>query len=221
MLLAMQVSLCALWGAGFQESLVPRDDRHGSLEERRAEAMGKRLDRFETMAGRVYRDVRITKISDGGISFSHEDGAARLRFGDLNPEQRRYFGINGEDAAAVYAREMRAREAYERQVEAKEEARRELAAKEAAARAELERLAMERAEKQRAAAAEKAATRTIPLYPTIKRVDSRPRYSRQRFSYGSYYGGFGYRHPNRYSRPVYRSTGCAPVYRSGIHFTIR
>lgn len=222
--LLIQFSICASLWAEESEALVPEKQQLGGVEERRAEAMGQRLERFETMAGRVYRDVWITKITEAGISFSHAAGAARLRFEDLSPEQRRYFGINRKDAAEVYAREMKARLAYEKQVEEKEKTRREQAAKEAAKRAELERLAMEKAEKNRAASASEPAE-TIPLYPTIKRVDSGGRrYSSRYSSYGSYYGGYGYRYPVRYNyRPAFRYGGgrCLPIYRSGVHFTIR
>ena len=220
----IQFSLCAsLWAAG-PETLVPVDRQLANIEERRAEAMGKRLECFETMAGRVYQDVRITKISDAGISFSHADGAVRLRFADLSPEQRRYFGISREDAATIYARELKARENYERKVEEKENARRELAEKEAAERAELERLAMEKAEQKQTAAAEIESTETIPLYPTIKRVDSIRRSSSRHSSYRSYYGGFRYSYPVRFNcRPTYRhrGRGCRPVFGTGIHFSVR
>jgi hypothetical protein len=211
-------SLCVSWGAETSEGLILESQQVESIEERRAEAMGKQLDQFVTMAGRVYRDVKITKISDGGISFSHADGAARLMFGDLGPEQRRYFGINGEDASAVYAREMRARAAYEKEVEKREKARRELAAKEAADRAEAQRLATEKAEKARAIAAASQPEETIPLYPTIKRVDSGLRRSSR------YSSGFGYGYPVRYSYSPsfrYRGSSCRPFFGGGIHIRVR
>jgi hypothetical protein len=212
-------------GAGEATGLLPETSRNpGDVEERRAEAMGKRLDSFETMAGRLYRDVQITQISAGGISFSHADGAARLRFDDLTPEQRRYFGINGDDAAAVYAREMKARDAYERKVEEREKARRELAEKEATERAEARRLAMEKAAREREIAAAAEPAGIIPPYPTIQRVDSGLRISSRSSGYDGYYGGFGYGYPVRYGyRPTfhYRGSHCRPHYGTGIHFTVR
>jgi hypothetical protein len=195
-----------------------------NADERRAEAMGKQLDQFETMSGRVYRDVQITKISDGGISFSHADGAARLRFDDLSPAQRSYFGIKVEDAAAIYAREMKARAAYEREVEQRERERRELAGKEAAERAEAWRLAMEKAAEHRAATAAAQPAETIPSHPTIKRLDSGLRHSSRSSSYSRYYGGFGYGYPIRYNySPGFRYGGgyCRPSFGTGINFIVR
>lgn len=224
-LLLFFISSAFCLGAGDAVGLLPEGSRgSGDVEERRAEAMGKRLEEFVTMAGRVYRDVQITKIGDGGISFSHADGAARLRFEDLSPEQRGYFGINREDAAAVYAREMMAREAYEKRVEESEKARRELAEKLAAERAEAQLLAMEKAEERKAAAAAAESAGIIPPYPTIKRVDSGLRISSRSSSFDGYYGGFGYGYPARYGyRPTfhYRGSHCRPHYGTGIHFTVR
>lgn len=191
--------------AGFLVSMAAAD-----VESRRAEAMGKPMETFRTMEGRIYRDVVITKINAGGVSFNHADGAARLRFADLSPEQRSRFGINGEDAAAVYAREARARDAYETEVEEREKARRELAEKEAA--------------EVRATAAATKPAETIPPYPTIKRVDSGRRHSNRYSSYGSYYAGFGYAYPVRYgSSPAFRYGGntCTPSFGTGIHFIVR
>lgn len=209
---------------GEAAGLLPESLRGmGNLEERRAEAMGKRLNQFVTMAGRVYRDVQITNVSDGGVSLSHADGSARLRFGDLSPEQRRYFGIQDEVSAAVYAREMRERAAYEAKVEESEKARRELAEKEAAERAEAYRIAVEKAAEARAIAAVARPAETIPSHPTIKRVDSGNRRS-SRSSYSRYYGGYGYGYPVRYSyRPVfpYRTAGCGSYSGSSIHFSFR
>lgn len=212
--------------AGEVTGLFPEGSRAaGDADDRRAEAMGKRLDEFKTMAGRLYRDVRITKISDGGISFRHADGAAWLGYDDLSPEQRRYFGITAEDAAAVYAREMRAREAYERKVEEREKARRELAEKEAAERAEAWRLAIEKAAEERKIAAAAEPAGIIPPHPTIKRVDSGLRRSSGSSSYARYYyGGVGYGYPVRYSyRPSFRHGGshCRPAHGTGIHFSVR
>ncbi len=212
-------------GAEKAAGLLPEGTgQAGDVEERRAEVMGRKLDQFVTMSGRVYRDVQITKISDGGISFSHADGAARLRFNDLSPAQRSYFGIKVEDAAAVYAREMEAREAYEKKVEEREKARRELAEKEAAERAEAWQLAMEKAAEHRAAVAAAQPAETIPSHPTIKRLDSGFRHSSRSSSYSRYYGGFGYGYPVRYSySPGFRYGGgyCRPSFGNGFHFIVK
>lgn len=75
------------------------------------------------MEGRIYREVVITKISAGGVSFKYADGAARLRFDELSPGQRKYFGIEEEEAAEVYRKEAERRAAYEKLVEDRTEER--------------------------------------------------------------------------------------------------
>ncbi len=190
------------------------------VETRRAEALGKPMKTFRTLEGRTYRDVVITKINAGGVSFKHEDGTARLRFDELSPGQRKYFGIEGETAAEVYRTEAERRAAYEKLVEKREEERRVLAEKEAAEREEAWQLAMESAAAERAKAAAEPAV-TIPPRPTIQRVDTRVRRSR---SYGSSYGGYGYGYPVHYSYgPSFRYSGnfCRPVYRTGLSFSVK
>ena len=169
---------------GFCVSLALAD-----VESRRAEALGKPMESFRTMEGRIYRDVVITRISAGGVSFKHADGAARLRFEELSPGQRKYFGIEEEEAAEVYRKEAERRAAYEMLVEERTEERRVLAEKEAAEREEAWRVAMAAAAAERAKAADETSA-TIPFYPTIKRVDTQIRRTRSYGSYGSYYGGY-------------------------------
>ncbi len=159
------------------------------VESRRAEALGKPMESFRTMEGRIYRDVVITKISAGGVSFKHADGAARLRFDELSPGQRNYFGIEEEEAAEVYREEAERREAYERLVAKRVEERRALAEKEAAEREEARQAALVAAAQRNAATANDPSA-TIPFYPTIKRVDTKVERSRY---HRSYYGGaYGY-----------------------------
>ncbi len=188
-------------GLTFAADLVPESgDPTASIEKRRAAAFTKRLDRFETMKGRVYEDVRITAIDDGGISLAHSSGTARLRFDDLSPQQRRYFGMDEKAAAEIYRREWLAREAYENLVEEKMIVRREVAEK----AAEERRLAEEKAEAKRALAVanrKAAPEETIPIRPNIQRIDSgsrRARYS----SYPGYGGYYGY-YPSSYRRSSY------------------
>lgn len=223
--LMIQILLCVSICAEDTGTLVPEVSQFESVEARRAEAMGKRMERFETMTGRIYKDVRITRISDAGISLSHADGAARLRFEDLSPEQRQYFGINGEDAAEVYAREMKARAAYEKLVEEKERSRRQLAE----ARAEAEWLAMEKAAEVEPEVAFVEPDATIPEYPTVKRVESNYRFSRSYRYHGGYYSGCGYSYPG-YAYPVrygyrpsfhYRGGRCGTFYTSGLRIPVR
>lgn len=194
------VLFCSV-GFALGADLVPEKiDPAMSIEERRAAALSKRMDRFETMNGRVYEDVRITAIGEGGISLAHSSGTARLRYDDLSPRQRRYFGMDEQAAAETYRRERLEREAYERQVEERELARRQAAEK----AAEERRLAEEKAEAKRVLAETKQKPdpeETIPLRPNIQRIDSGARRVRHS-GYGSYYGygpsvywpSYGYRY---------------------------
>jgi len=171
--------------AGFCVSVAVAD-----VETRRAEALGKPMETFRTMEGRIYRDVLITKIDGGGVSFKHADGAARLRFYELSPGQRKYFGLDEENALEVYRKEEERRAAYEKLVEIRTEERRVRAEKDATEREESRQDAMAAVAEELAKAVVEP-TAAIPPYPTIKRVDTRVRRSR---SYGSsyrpFYGGY-------------------------------
>jgi hypothetical protein len=168
----------------------------GDVESRRAEASGKLMQALVTMEGRTYRNAVITRINAGGVSFKHADGAARLRFDELSPEQRASFGIDEETAAEVYRKEAERRAA--------------------------QRLAMEKAAEERAVAAANKPAETIPPYPTIKRVDSGRSNPSRHSSYRSYYSGYGY--PVRYNySPGLRYSGgyCRPSFGTGINFIVR
>ena len=160
------------------------------VETRRAEALGKPMETFRTLEGRVYEDVVITKINAGGVSFKHADGAARLRFDELSPGQRKYFGIDEETAAEVYRKEAEQRAAYEALVAERAEERRAISEKKAEEREEAWRIAMAEAAAERAITADPIPSATIPDRPTIQRVDSRVHRSRSYRSGNVYYGGF-------------------------------
>jgi len=186
-------------GAGESYSLITEGSGADGVEERRAEAMGKKFQSFETMKGRIYEDVKITEINDGGISFTHAAGAARLRFEDLSPEQRRYFGITEDAAVEFYRKEREARLAYEKRVKEAEVARRKAAEEEA----EVRRVADEQAAQARAERSEALSFRNIPTLPEVKRVDSRD-FSRR--SYTIRRSSYGY--------PSYYYSSCYPRFRS-------
>jgi hypothetical protein len=198
---------------GAEKGLISQSrDAPDSIVERRAEAMGSEHKRFETMRGRVYRDMRITEINDGGISFTHADGAGRLRYEDLSPQQRRYFGIAEDPAAEIYRKEREARLAYEKKVEKRQAARK----KEAEARF----LAAEKAAKKRAEKAEAAALQEIPVLPEIIPVSVKTRHvgsgrvsRRGRVHYRPSYHYSHYYHfrPHYYSQPHYGHR--APAFR--------
>lgn len=203
------------------------------VETRRAEETGKRYAEYETLAGRVYKDVLITKITDAGISISHADGVARLEFDQLSPEQKKRFGITKEGAAEIYAQEMKRRAAYEAEVAELQKAQRELLAKQTAARIEAERLAAEKAlQEKKEVATTVVSTVEIPTFPTIKRSETgviypSRRYTPSRSTY--YYGGGYYTHPASYGYyhghyPSYYHprVHCNSTHRGSIfHFTIK
>lgn len=188
---------------------VSEDSRAAvSIEQRRANALSEKFARFETMKGRVYKDVRITAIDAGGVSLSHSSGTARLRFGDLSPQQRQHFGIEEQAAAETYRQETLAREAYEKRVAEKQAARREAAI----AAEHQRRLAEEKVEAARALAEANrplSAAEKIPTRPNIQRVDTLQRSSR----YSSYGSSYGY-HPYSYYQPYYSPRR----HSSGHHF---
>ena len=90
--------------------------RESVLAERRTAAMGMTFDTFQTAGGRVYRDVTVSRIDDGGVSLRHEAGTARLRLDDLDENRQVFFGLDGELAAIAHEAEAEDRIAYDRWV---------------------------------------------------------------------------------------------------------
>jgi hypothetical protein len=222
--------LCGLLFFGFAMISASAED----IEKRRAEETGKKYKEYTTLEGRVYKDVTITEITDAGISISHADGLARLRFEHLTPEQRKDFGITKEGAAAIYAGEMKVQAAYEAKVEAhqkeQQKAKDELLLKQTVALLEAERLAAERAQRQ-AVATKIESTVEIPAFPVIRGSDNAVLYGNRRYSPSrtTYYSDGGYFYPGNYGyySPAYYphqapSNHCTPTHRNSIfHFTIK
>ena len=220
--------LCGVFFFVFAVVTASADD----VEKRRAEETGKKYKEFETVSGRVYRDVTITEITDAGISITHADGLARLRFEHLKPEQRKDFGITKEGALAVYAEEMKVQAAYEAKVEAQQKeqqkAKDEFLAKQTAAL-----LAAEMAIKpQKIISSKIESTLEIPTYPVIRGSSNAVLYGTQRYTPSStnYYYNGGYVYPSSnggyYYAPTYSPYSphqhCNPAPRNSIfHFTIK
>ncbi|MGJ8642527.1 MAG: hypothetical protein ACSHX9_03890 [Luteolibacter sp.] len=112
-----------------------------NTEERRAAAIGQEMENFTGADGRIYKDVRITRINDGGISIRHSTGTARLRYGDLTPSQRMQYGIDPVDALETYRREANLRDKYEEAVAKKEMQRAAVANEKYKAKLEAEKAA--------------------------------------------------------------------------------
>lgn len=206
------------------------------VEKHRAEETGKRYKEYKTFAGRVYTDVLVTKIDDAGIYLNHADGAARLRFEHLSPDQRKHFGITEAGATEIYAQELKAQAAHEAKVEVEQKAKRELLAKETAARIEAERLAAAKAPtpapvEKKEIAPKIVSTIEIPTLPTVNGSGTGVIYSTRRYnpSRSAYYYNGGYAYPGGYSyySPTYYphtppSGHCKPAHRGSIfHFTIK
>lgn len=87
------------------------------IRKRRQDAVGGKHDTLTLVDGRVFKNVTVSAVEDGGVAIRHEDGAARLGFEDLTAAQRDDFGL--EESSALAAREREAREAlaYERQLD--------------------------------------------------------------------------------------------------------
>lgn len=210
--------VCGLLFFGFVVISASADD----IEKRRAEETGKKFKEYQTVSGQVYRDVRITKITDAGISITHADGLARLRFEHLKPDQRKEFGITQEGAEAIYTKEMKAKAAYEVEVLAKQREQQktneELLAKQTIALLAAERLVAERAQNQQAATKIESALK-IPDFPHIRGSNNSVLYPTQRSSptqKAIYYGGGGYVYPSSYGG-YYYSPGNGSYYNPGHH----
>lgn len=191
------------------------ETQKSSIEERRATAMGAELDSFSGVDGKIYREVVITRIDDGGISIRHATGTARLRYADLTSSQKEQFGIDPADALATYRLEATVRNEYEQAVAEKEKKRATEANERYRARLEAEKAAQIALEQQQLSAPipsdppVKYSQALIPQKSTSYRRHFRgnysnfgffPQYRFQRFhrparSYGQRYG-FSYRSPN-------------------------
>ncbi|MES2982841.1 MAG: hypothetical protein V4727_11055 [Verrucomicrobiota bacterium] len=217
-------TLCSVIIFGFAVISATAND----VETRRAEETGKRYAQYETLAGRVYKDVLVTKIDDAGIYINHADGAARLRFEHLSPEQRQHFGITKEGATEIYEQELKAQAAYEAKVAEQQKAKRELLAKETAARIEAERLAAAKAP-QVVIAPKIVSTLEIPTLPIVNGTGAGVLYGTRRYnpSRSAYYYGSGYASPGNYGYypgPYhhYSPKHCPPTQHGSIfHFTIK
>ena len=162
--------------------------RAETLHRRRSATMGELTGDFHLPDGRVLRESRVTKIDDGGVSISHETGAARLRIDDLDESQRAYFGLDAELAEIAYAQEREQRIAYERWHEERQSANEEESRKLAEARREEEK----RLSSARLIA---AANRTVAARPLSSAIGALG-------ETGSVYGtGYSYRRSRYYSRP--------------------
>jgi hypothetical protein len=203
------------------------------IEARRAAEVGKKYDRMTTATGQVYERVIVSKVSDAGISITHADGLARLRYEQLTAEQREYFGITKEGAAAVYGEEAKQKAAYEAKVAEQQKATREFIEKHEVAMAKAELAEAQRTQRQPVV----ESTLEIPTLPNVRRTQSGVLYTTngQPGNRGSTYyvpsgyypggyvypGSYGY-YPAPYHNHHPQHNDCRPVIRGPIiNFTIK
>ncbi len=83
------------------------------IQSQRRSAIGTSFEEFSSGDGRVFQNARIVDIDDAGVTIRHDDGSARLRYGDLDARQREMFGLEQSSAQAAIAEEARQASAYE------------------------------------------------------------------------------------------------------------
>ncbi len=204
----------------------------GDVQKRRAEETGRTYKEYATASGRVYQNVIITSINDAGISLTHADGTARLRFEHLTPEQREKFGITQEGATAVYAAEQKAKAEHEAKLAEQEKAHQEWLAKQVSAKSKADQLLADHPSgliQQGKTVIE--STLEIPNLPPIQSSDGSVLYGNTGQnsyrgpirSHGGYVYPAGYYYPSRYYAPYpVPQQQCTPFYRKSIfHFTIK
>ena len=91
--------------------------REDFLRNRKMEVIGKTFDELTTRNGRIYLEVSISSLDDAGVSIRHADGSARLRYRDLNDDQRTMFGLDAESSLVATAKERADAAEYERWIE--------------------------------------------------------------------------------------------------------
>jgi hypothetical protein len=87
------------------------------LNAQRQKLIGKSFDKFESISGRAYHQVTVATIDDAGVTIRHSDGSARLGYEDLDPEQRKRFGIDVDLAQAAVEQEKMEAVAYDQWIE--------------------------------------------------------------------------------------------------------
>ncbi|MES2440398.1 MAG: hypothetical protein V4584_15115 [Verrucomicrobiota bacterium] len=87
--------------------------REATVRTQRQQAMGRTFEKLALPSGRQFEKVSVSAITDSGVTIRHTDGMARLRYADLDPEQRVFFGLDGDLAAAAHEKEALDAVAYE------------------------------------------------------------------------------------------------------------
>lgn len=105
-----------------QREIRRMEDEMASLREtwladRRRNTAGRTLPTLTALNGRVFSQVRITRVTKAGVEFRHQRGAARLVAGDLPMDLRHEFGLDAAQSAIALERESDDQIAYDRWVD--------------------------------------------------------------------------------------------------------
>jgi hypothetical protein len=189
--------------------------RTEAIAQQRSRATGQRFPEFVSASGKKYLDASIASVSDAGVVVRHRNGAARLLYADLTPDQREMFAL---DASCSHAAER-----LERQ-------------RAAALEAELDRQLLAAEEKRRAAEVLAVARQpqsthtlaTVAIFAQPARPQSLlsmpPRAVGRSSNSYRYRSSFQDRHLHRHSRPSFYYSpslnACAIRPYSGVHSSV-
>ncbi len=192
--------------SGFKQSV---------LTAQRNRSQGRTFAALATLSGRTYQNVVVASIDDAGVTIRHANGSARLRYDDLDANQRLLFGLDGVLAAAATQRESSETAAYERWTD--EQLLVQNAKKEKRADAALRDELMAQQNRRLAAARQVVAAETRPLAQPARSFNSgSSRYYSSYRSYRPFYRYVSYT-PSYCNTPIHCSPGftqsCAPVTR--------
>ena len=171
-----------------QQARLP-EFKQSTLSSLRQQAMHQTFETLCLASGRKFEKVSISMIDDSGVTIRHADGSARLVFSDLDAEQQRFFGLDGDLAPAALENETREAVAYERWIKERMESAR---LTQAAVAVENHRRDSEaQARLSVSPAPQIIASNVGPLSQPAKSIGSR-HYSRYRSSYSrTYYPTYG------------------------------
>ena len=91
--------------------------RESAISNQRQLAMRKTFEKLTLASGRTFVNASVASINDSGVTIRHTDGSARLRFADLDANQRTFFGLEADLAQAAEEKETQDVAAYESWVE--------------------------------------------------------------------------------------------------------
>ncbi len=94
--------------ASFKQSAIPRQ---------RDRALGRTFETMVLPSGRTFMQVKVAAINDAGVTIRHAEGSARIKFSDLNSEQRAFFGLEMDLAVAAEKKELESAVDYERAID--------------------------------------------------------------------------------------------------------